>query len=373
MRFLHTADWHIGKKLHGFDLNREQDDAYKQILNIAETEKVDAIVIAGDLYDRAVPGEDSVKQLNSMLIDMNLKHKFPILAISGNHDSATRLHTGSEWFSVTNFFLNTKVSQSTTPIEIADTQFFLLPYFEPFEAKQYLQDDKLKNVTEAMVKLVEKMQANFDSNKKHVLIAHFFAAGSEHVDSETQVSVGGLNAIPVDILSPFDYVALGHLHGKDALHAEKVKYSGSPVKFSISEANQTKGVWIVDTDPFKVEFKPLRPTKDIRILTESYETLTSPDFYNQQNRNDFLSIQLTDSKIIPNVMQSLREIYPYIINLERANGPVLTDNKVADIDPNLDPMTLLKKFFKESTEEDMSEAQEKWAADTLKTANKEVN
>jgi exonuclease SbcD len=371
MRFLHTADWHLGKKLHGFDLQAEQQAAYEQILKLALDEQVDAVVIAGDLYDRAIPNETAVKQLNSMLMDMNLTHQLPLLAISGNHDSAARLRTGSAWFKATNFYLNTKLSQAFTPITMGDTQFYLLPYFEPFEARQYFEDDDLRTVQQAMVKIVATMQATFAPDKKHVLVAHFFAAGSEHVDSETQVTVGGLNAIPVDLLAPFDYVALGHLHGKDALQAERVRYSGSPVKFSVSEATQTKGVWIVDTDPFKLTFKPLTPIRDVRVLTGSFEALTTPDFYQQQAKDDYLAVQLTDQRVIPNVMQALRNVYPHIIELERVNGPVLTNNPVTKIDPNLDPMTLLEKFFEQTTDDDLTEQQQQWAQTALTAAMKE--
>ncbi|BDZ32258.1 exonuclease SbcCD subunit D [Lactiplantibacillus sp. WILCCON 0030] len=373
MRFLHTADWHIGKKLHGFDLSEAQTHAYHQIRQLAIDEQVDAVVIAGDLYDRAIPNEKSVTQLDEMLIDLNLKQHFPILAISGNHDSATRLRTGSRWFKETKYYLNTKLSQALTPIEFADTQFFLLPYFEPFEARRYFEDDQIRTAEAGMIKIVAAMQAKFNPAKKHVLVAHFFAAGSEHVDSETQVTVGGLNAIPVGLLAPFDYVALGHLHGKDALHADRVRYSGSPVKFSVSEAQQQKGVWIVDTDPFKIEFKPLSPERDVRVLENDFATLTNPQYYQQQKQDDYLAIRLTDKRVIPNVMQALREIYPNIIELERADGPVLTDTATAQIDPTLDPMTLMTQFFEQMTNDEMTAQQQTWAAQALTAATKEDN
>ena len=371
MRFLHTADWHIGKKLHGFDLAEEQQVAYEQIQAIALAEKVDAVIIAGDLYDRGIPNEKSVNQLDNMLIDLNLKQHLPVLAISGNHDSATRLRTGSPWFKATDYYLNTKLSQAFTPVEFDDTQVFLLPYFEPFEARKYFEDDSIKSAADAMQQIVAAMQKKFDPAKKHVLVAHFFAAGSEHVDSETQVMVGGLNAIPVTDLAPFDYVALGHLHGKDALHAEHVRYSGSPLKFSVSEANQQKGVWIVDTDPFAVTFKPLTPIHDVRVLKGAFADLTAPEFYKEQAQDDYLAIRLTDKRVIPNVMQALRDVYPRIIELERTDGPVVSDAPTETVDPHLDPMELLDQFFEKQTETAMTEQQQKWAQAALTAANKE--
>lgn len=371
MRFLHTADWHIGKKLHGFDLMAEQQDAYEQIRQIALDEQVDAVVIAGDLYDRSVPNEKSVTQLDAMLQDLNLTHQLPVLAISGNHDSAPRLRTGSPWFTATHFYLYTKLSQAFTPVTLGDTQFFLLPYFEPFEARRYFDDPEITTVQAAMVKIVAAMKATFDPAKKHVLVAHFFAAGSSHVDSETQVMVGGLNAIPVSDLADFDYVALGHLHGKDALHAERVRYSGSPLKFSVSEADQQKGVWIVDTDPFTLTFKPLTPLHDVRVLKGAFDELTAPEFYRQQQVDDYLAIQLTDQRVIPNVMQALREIYPNVIELSRADGPVKLAEELTPVDPHLNPSELFDQFFEETTGSALTEQQRKWAQTALTAANKE--
>jgi len=370
MRFLHTADWHIGKKLHEFDLVDEQQDAYQQIAEIAKEEKVDAIVIAGDLYDRKVPSEESINQLDAMILDLNLTRKFPILAVSGNHDSAPRLGSGSHWYEATHFYLHTTIAQALTPIEMADTQFFLLPYFEPFQVRHFFEDDSIQNVQQAMNRLVAEMQKKFDSTKQHVLVAHFFAAGSQHVDSETTVEVGGLDAIAVDSMVAFDYVALGHLHGKDALHAEAVKYSGSPVKFSLSEAKQQKGVWIVDTAPYNAKFVPIKPKKDIEILTESFATLINPAYYEKVNRSNFIAISLTDVDVITDVMARLRKIYPYIINLDRKYGIQDVESQKR-IDPNLDPMTLLTDFYNQATDSQMSKDQQKWAAQALTVAKED--
>ena len=247
MKFLHTADWHIGKKLHGFDLLAEQREAFKQILAIAKEEQVDAVVIAGDLYDRSVPAVEAVEIFNEMMIQMNLKEHFPVLAISGNHDSSTRLETGGPWFNQTQFHLNTRLEQAFQPIEIDNTQFYLLPYFEPIAARLYFEDETIRTIQAAMEKVVAKMQESFLPNKKQVLVSHFFVAGSEKTDSETKLTVGGLDVVPTALLEPFDYVALGHLHGKNALQAPNARYSGSPVKFSLSEMTQEKGVWLVET------------------------------------------------------------------------------------------------------------------------------
>ena len=153
VRFLHTADWHIGKKLHGSDLLNDQKESINQIIEIAEKEKVEAIVIAGDLYDRAVPAVEAVELLNQKLIEINLEKKFPLLAISGNHDSASRLATGQPWYRLKNFQLHTKMTQAFEPIEFVDTQFFLLPYFEPMDASFYFQEE-IRTIQQAFEKVI---------------------------------------------------------------------------------------------------------------------------------------------------------------------------------------------------------------------------
>lgn len=374
MRFLHTADWHIGKKLHGYDLIPEQEEAYRQIKAIAEAEHVDAIVIAGDLYDRALPSEPAVTALTKMLVDLNRQDKFPLLAISGNHDSGVRLGYGAEWFSSTDFFLRTKLADVLSPVTLGDTQFFLLPYFEPIATRQFFDDDQIRTVNQAMERLVAAMQAQFAPDKKHVLIAHFFAAGSQHTDSETQVQVGGLNAVPVDLLAPFDYVALGHLHRKEALQNEPtVKYSGSPLKFSTSEAADTKGVWIVDTDttPVTVTFKPLKPWHDLVVLEDSFDHLMDRNHIYPVTPEDFIAVNLTDTTPITNVMQRLKTRFPRVIELNRVNQLTVTPETLDVQQVQQDPVTLLSDFFAQVTQHPLSDQQLTWAKQALQRAEKE--
>ncbi|MFD1124227.1 exonuclease SbcCD subunit D [Lentilactobacillus raoultii] len=372
MRFLHTADWHIGRRLHGYDLTDEQQAAFQQIEQLALTEKVDGVIIAGDLYDRSMPAESSVAQLNQMLQQLNLVDKLPIYAISGNHDSAIRLATGTPWFKSTRFYMHTKLAQAFQPIELPDTQVFLLPYFEPFDAQQYFNDDQLQHLDQAFVPIVKKMVSLFDPAKKHLLVSHFFVDGSSTTDSETQLKVGGLAAVPVGLLESFDYVALGHLHGKDALHAPNARYSGSPVKFSLSEANQKKGVFIVDTDPFNLTFRPLTPIRDVQQLTEDFATLIDPHFYKALNLDNYFGITLNDRQPIPNAMPRLRDIYPHIISLDRANGydtEIEDSGESGDQIRQKDPMDLLGDFYRQVAKDDLSPQQIKWAKEALKIAN----
>ncbi|MCA5011699.1 MULTISPECIES: exonuclease SbcCD subunit D [unclassified Enterococcus] len=369
MRFLHTADWHIGKKLHGFDLLEDQKAAFDQILQIAKTEKVDAIVIAGDLYDRSVPAVEAIELFNQMVIEMNLQEKLPILAISGNHDSSTRLETGGPWFVQSDFYLHTRLEQAFQPIEMGDTQFFLLPYFEPISARLYFENEEIRTIEQAMKEVVKEMTMHFDPEKAHVLVSHFFVAGSEKTDSETKLMVGGLDTVPLATLDAFDYVALGHLHGKNALQSETARYSGSPLKFSLSELNQTKGVWLVDIDVQKLalEFKEIQPVRDIIQIEGSFKELISPEFYETIQKDDYLHVQLTDRAVIPNMMNQLRQVYPRIIGVERLYGredqTAKTTTKAGL--KKLAPNQLVEQFFSEVTGEEPTGQQQKWIKEQL--------
>lgn len=177
MRFLHTADWHIGKKLHGYDLLQDQLHVFHQIVDLAKKNEVDGIVIAGDLYDRSVPSVEAVELFNQMIIELNLEEQFPVFAISGNHDSSIRLETGGPWFKRSDFHLHTQLKQAFEPIEYQGVQFFLLPYFEPISARLYFENEEIRTIETAMKFVVEEMKKTFKEDFSQVLVSHFFCCG----------------------------------------------------------------------------------------------------------------------------------------------------------------------------------------------------
>ncbi|MBP1047718.1 exonuclease SbcCD subunit D [Enterococcus sp. BWM-S5] len=369
MRFLHTADWHIGKKLHGYNLLEDQLHAFNQIIQLAKKEAVDGIIIAGDLYDRSVPSVDAVEVFNQMIIELNLEEKLPVFAISGNHDSSIRLETGGPWFKQSDFYLHTRLEQAFQPIEVGDTQLFLLPYFEPIAARLYFENDEIRTIEKAMEFVTAEIKKNFKSGMAHVLVSHFFAAGSAKSDSETKLTVGGLDTVPLDLLRDFDYVALGHLHNKDALISDQIRYSGSPLKFSLSERKQEKGVWIVDISEqsCQLEFHRIQPLREIKELQGTFQELAKQEFYESIDRKDFMFIQLTDRSVIPNMMYQLRKVYPNILGVERVYGRE-NDQKGLTKDVNmkqLSPLELSRQFFEEMTEEELTSQQEQWLNESL--------
>lgn len=378
MKLLHTADWHIGRTLNGYSLLDEQKQAFEQLLQIAKDEQVDGIVIAGDIYDRAIPSTNAVTTLDKMLQEINLDDKLPIYAISGNHDGAKRLNFGRQWMKQTDFHLNTLLQEAFTPIETEDLQIFMLPFFDPMDARVYYQqqgmdEDDVKNIhtiSQAMELVLNDIYQLFDPNKKHLLISHFAVSPSadEEIEltSETTSKVGGLQTLTADQFSQFDYVMLGHIHNRFASPNEHVRYSGSPVKFNVKEArlkNQGKGVDIVDFsgDEITTEFKEITPKTDLIVLEEDWATLTDPNFYQTQpTHSDWFAITVKDfdrSKHI-NVRAKLQEIYGTVVELDYenlvqvANAPANAANL-----SELSPDNIVDQFFKSITGKDLSHDQ----------------
>ncbi|KRN21499.1 DNA repair exonuclease [Lacticaseibacillus camelliae DSM 22697 = JCM 13995] len=353
----------------GFDLAEDQDAVFEELVATAKKEHVDAIIIAGDLYDRANPSEESVKRVNQMLFRLNRQEGFPLLVVSGNHDSGVRLGTGQEWYAATQLYMRTTLKDAFSPIVIDDTQFFLLPYFEPYEAREVLGDPSLTNVNKAMQRISKEMVQQFDPTKKHILVGHFFAAGSAHSDSETLVNVGGLDAVAVSDLQPFDYVALGHLHNRHALDDAKVQYAGSLLKFSVSEAAQEKGVYIIDTATMQRRFVSLAPLHDLQHLTGSFADFADPTNFSEAEKEAYTALTLTDVEVIPNVMAKLRQVFPRLIGLDRKRHVDL--GKVVQTNVKLAPTQLLGEFFSQVTGAELSEQQLTWAKAALTKAKGE--
>lgn len=379
MKFLHTGDWHIGKKFHGFDLLEEQRDAFEQLVQVALDEQVDAIVIAGDLYDRAVPSIEAVATFNQMMYELNIAQKFPVLAISGNHDSHTRLETGGPWFEELDFHLYTRLEQAFQPIEKDGIQFFLLPYFEPYQVRRYFEDDSIRTLEQSLNVILATMQKKMKPECKQVLVAHFFVNGSMTSDSETTITVGGLDSVPLSLLSDFDYVALGHLHGKNALQAENARYSGSLVKYSLSEKNHQKGFWLVDITDEKVEytFREIQPLRDVVELTGTFqELMESGQEASPEIREAYVAVSLTDKAIIPDVVAQLRTVYPRIFHLERQqrrNEKKRSADKMEKDKQSLNPQELFSRYFMEQTGHDLSDYQRKQVIETFEWLQKEEN
>ena len=334
MKLLHTSDWHIGKKLNGYSLMDEQWHVFRRIKEIAGEENVDGIIIAGDLYDRAIPPTEAIEAFDKMLRELNMEMELPIYAISGNHDGANRLNFANSWLAKSKLHLVTKLSEAFTPIEEEDVQIFMIPFFDPIDAREYYEVPEeeigsMGTIGQAMERIITDLYEKFDADKKHILVSHFFVTGKKNKDyemtSETTSIVGGLNSIDAGLFSGFDYVALGHLHWDKASPDEFVRYSGSPMKFNTREADNEKGVYIVNIlkEGITHEFHPIQPQKDIIILEDTFEKLSDASFYKglPAPGEAYYSIKLTKRPLgVENLRGKLAEIYGDVVDFEVLEG-----------------------------------------------------
>ncbi|MGX6441763.1 exonuclease SbcCD subunit D [Neobacillus sp. K501] len=320
MKFIHTADWHLGKLVHGVYMTENQREVLNQFVDVVAEEKPDAVVIAGDLYDRSVPPTDAVELLDEILFKINVELKTPVVAIAGNHDSAERLSFGSSWYKHSQFYLSGKLSTSFKPVQVNGVNFYLVPYAEPGIVRQLLDDDSIHSHHDAMKAMVGKMEETLNPNEPNVLVGHAFVLGGQTTDSERILSVGGSGCVGAEVFEPFSYTALGHLHSPEAIKHEKVKYSGSLLKYSFSEAKQNKSISIIEIDDkgkFTHRYRSLVPTYDMRELEGHLEELLDSQFFEKQRLHDYLKVTLLDEGALIDPINKLRQVYPNVLHLER--------------------------------------------------------
>ncbi|AYV66377.1 MULTISPECIES: exonuclease SbcCD subunit D [Niallia] len=366
MKFIHTADWHLGKLVHGLYMTEDQRFMLKQFMDLVEKEKPDAVIIAGDLYDRSIPPTDAVNLLDEVLYFINVELNTPILAISGNHDSAERLSFGSSWYQKNRFYLNGKIENSFTPISFSGVNFYLVPYCEPVVVRKLLADDTILNHHDAMKAIISKIESNLNINEPNVFIGHSFVLGGKTTDSERILSVGGSGCVGAELFAPFSYTALGHLHSPDAIHHPTVKYSGSLMKYSFSEAKQKKSVSIIEIDEkgnFTQSYQTLMPKRDMREMEGYLEELLDVSYYQQQKVDDYLKITLLDEGAILDPIQKLRQVYPNVLHLERKiENKDRKEKSILQVQKEVqkNELELFASFYEEMTTADFTQEKQEW-------------
>lgn len=376
MKLLHTADWHLGKKLHGYDLIADQKYILDEILTVAKSEEVDAIIIAGDIYDRAVASSEAIQLGNQVLHQWNLEEGFPLLVISGNHDSAIRLATGKEWFKSSQYYLKTTIQESLQPVEFGDCQFYLLPYIELMEARLFIEkaglvEEAPNDLSQVLKIIIDEMKKTFNPNKKQIFVGHLFVAGSLRQDSETPLEIGGLQSVAVELFDCFHYAAFGHLHSPKAIQKGKVRYSGAPLKYSVGEYSDQKGVQLIDTDLLATDFSkavrfvPLKPLREVRKIEASFEDLLYQRGVLQKYAADFLAIELTNEEVIVQLMNQLRPLYPNLLTVSRKlqrKEQESANEKLVKVEQ---PLALIQDFFLQLSDEPLTDQQQAWIEETL--------
>ena len=375
VKFLHTADWHIGRKLQGKDLLEDQQYVMNNLISKIDETKPDFLIIAGDLYDRSVPSKEATTLLQELLVKINIECNIPIFAISGNHDSRERLAIGEAWFSKHKFYLHTRLNQAFDKITFEDTDIYLLPYFEPFEAREYFEDATLTTHNSATKRVIDEIYKNIDMSKTNILVAHTFVSGGLETDSEREISVGTVENVAVEIFEKFDYVALGHLHNPNAIKEERIKYSGSPMAYSFSEATQTKGMRLVELtkEIFTEEFISLEQKRKLHNISTTYEEVFTKVF--QQNfdcKNDYFSMELSGMEGVTDPLPRIKEYYPNTLILkQKRNNNSDSEIKFDKEMLTKSPLELIEGFYNEQTGSELTVGQKRVLVNIIDKVNQD--
>ncbi|MFD2656173.1 exonuclease SbcCD subunit D [Gracilibacillus thailandensis] len=373
MKILHTADWHLGKIVHGLHMTEDQGKVLQHLIEIIEAEKPDVIIIAGDLYDRAVPPREAVELLNSFFTTVSVEMEIPIVAISGNHDSPDRLGFGASLFRSKQLYLATSIEDVFQPIHFNegehDVYFHLVPYIEPEQVKYYFQDDSIETHQQAMERIVREIEVQMTDQAQHILVGHAFIAGGMESESEERLTmIGGTPYIDASIFKSFDYIALGHLHQPQKIKNDFIRYSGSIMKYSFSEANHKKSVAILELDGTEktVYTIPLNAPKDLRIVEGYFEELLAEKVV--KATEDYLQIRLLDDGQIIDPVTKLRKLFPNILRLERKQHVVHQSLKEIQSIKEKQKMTheqLFASFYKEIKGSELSAERAKYVQDVI--------
>lgn len=363
MKIMHLSDLHIGKKVNEYSMLQDQVYVLKEILQIIDNEKVETVIIAGDVYDRSLPPNEALELFDEFLYQLSSRN-VNVFVISGNHDSPERISYGGRMMTENKIFLSPVYDGNVKPITLNDdygeVNFYLLPFVRPADIRRYFPDENIENYTDAVKVAIDNM--NVDFSERNILVTHQFVTGAELSESE-DIIVGGTDNVSGEVFDGFDYVALGHIHREQTVGKDNIRYCGTPLKYSFSEAKHIKSVTILDfNDKGNIEYSkvPLTPFRDMREIRGTYYELTLKSSYESTNTEDYLHITLTDEEDIPDAIGKLRSIYPNIMKLDYDNLRTRGSGTVDAIEniESKSPFELFADLFKQQNNQDMSEEQE---------------
>lgn len=381
MKFLHLSDLHIGKSVHGFSMLEEQKHVFQQILSYIQSEKVNAVVIAGDIYDHAIPSSEAIRVFDNFLTELAHK-KVIVLLIAGNHDSPDRISYANRLLTDKQLYLygsfNRELQKVTLKDAYGEVNFWLLPFIKPLSVYSFFEEQSIESYDEALVAVLKT--ANINYNTRNVLVAHqfFTKAGVDPVLSDSELKpVGGLDAINAKLIEKFDYVALGHLHGTQKVGADTIRYAGSPLKYSASESKQTKSLLLIEINEKNTDVitktLPLTPIHDMHELRGKIADFMNNKF-SQVNKDDYIHVVLTDEEELLDPVEKIRSVYPNVMSFKIENSK--TKNYLSDIPKNaehteLSPYELFSEFFLSVCGCAMSEEQSQIVKNLLTTTSPE--
>ncbi|MDI9216910.1 exonuclease SbcCD subunit D [Clostridium tertium] len=371
MKIFHMGDWHIGKLVNGFYMTEDQEFIIEQIYEAIEKEKPDVVLIAGDLYDRSVPPVHAVELLNKtmkkIVKDLNTK----VIALAGNHDSNERVEFASSLLSDSGLYivgnLKRKIDRIVLEDEYGKINFYPIPYADVPVVRDLFEDENIKTHDLAMQKIISEILSDFNEDERNIAIAHGYVTQMkednfevlEESDSEKPLSIGGTEYINSKHFEKFNYTALGHLHGPQKVGSDRIRYSGSLMKYSFSEVKQKKGITIVDIDEngdVDIKIYDLKPRRDFRIKTGTLDEIIKGFDNSSENYEDYIKVILKDKGDILDPMAKLRSIYPNVMELTREER--VSRNSSRNVATNIkekSKITLFKNFYEDIMDEVCSE------------------
>lgn len=377
MKFLHLSDLHLGKRLNEYSMLEDQEYILREILAIADREMPDGILIAGDVYDKSVPSAEAVTLLDSFLNSLS-KRGFKVYIISGNHDSPERMAFGSQLMVQSGIHIARVYDGNVAPIVLEDSfgkvNIYLLPFIKPIHVRRFYEDAKIESYTDAMRVAIENMK--IDTSERNILVTHQFVTGATRSDSE-EISVGGTDNVDASVFEDFDYVALGHIHSPQNCGSEKIRYCGTPLKYSFSEVNDKKSVTVVEIGEkgnLEVRTLPLKPLRDLAEIRGKYDDIMAKSFYeNTSYTSDYMRITLTDEEDIIDAIGKLRVVYKNLMTIDydnkRTRSVGIIDGAV-DVDKK-SPLELFEEFYEYQNGSKMSEEQKEFVQMLLERIQEE--
>jgi len=375
MKLIHLSDLHIGKRVNEISMLPDQAHILNEILSVVDAEQPDAVLIAGDVYDRTVPPAEAVTLFDDFLCSL-AQRRVPTLIISGNHDSAERLAFAARLLAASGITISPVYDGTAASVtlrdEYGDVTVYLLPFLKPVHVRRCYPEEQIETYTDACRVAVSHME--LDENCRNVLLTHQFVTGSATCDSE-ELSVGGSGNVDAAVFDGFDYVALGHIHGPQNVGSNRVRYCGTPLKYSFSEENHHKSVTVVhlgQKGDLRLELRPLTPLHDLRTIRGSFAEVTGSAFYENTVCDDYLHIVLTDEEDIPEAVGKLRLIYPNLMKLSYDNTRTRADQIIdaAEV-THRSPLELFDELYALQNNRPMSDVQRTFTQELIDALQEE--
>ena len=376
MKLIHLSDLHLGKRVNEVSMLEDQEYILRKILQIVDEQKPDGVIIAGDVYDKAIPPADAVRLFDDFLVRLSQKGTH-VFVISGNHDSAERIAFGGRLMDAAGIHMSPVYSGAVKHVDLQDgygtVHIYMLPFIKPANVRAAFEDEEVQTYTEALGCAVRHME--IDGTERNVLVTHQFVTGAARSESE-DISVGGTDNVDASVFAAFDYTALGHIHGPQNIGSDRIRYCGTPLKYSFSEKDHVKSVTVVELEEkgnVRVSTVPLIPLHDMREIRGTYDALTMKSNYENTNTEDYIHAVLTDEDDVPNAMARLRTVYPNIIKLDYDNVRTRSAAQIigAEDMERKTEIELFDELYEKQNGQPMSGLQKKFALELLEKVKEE--